>query len=325
MSAEVSFTKRAAAELSRCFNGLTSVNRSSSKKSTASTCTAASSSTATGVSASSPTSGVPSHASLDTGLGSLSEPIAAAAAAASHAGTTATAALKNKSQQQQQQSSPSEVTFLHTTSSSSNSTSSRRTLFGGQSSHAEHSSSGSGSKSRSSSAAASSGPGNVIQSSVQTLITKANTSLSPFKEAIHASSGAAAAGGGSEGQSSSRGSRSGSRAEPSTPSRRPSGPPPVAPRKTSIARRKNFLLGLAKPRSLSELSVDFPFLNLFFERYFSAKERTVLAQVTLFLSPSCAILHFIPSTSLPHSSGRFSLLFSLSLSHPSRDSIRSPA
>lgn len=128
-----------------------------------------------------------------------------------------------------------------------------------------------------------------IPNSVQTLITKANTSLSPFK---HHSLGNRQQ---QQNDSSSNGHHhhfakgckstcSSSKNEnsqcPSTPSRRP--PPPVH-RKTSIARRKNFLLSLQKPSQLEDLVRDFNFLHEFFS-YFSSKERTVLAQVCL--SPS---------------------------------------
>ena len=39
------------------------------------------------------------------------------------------------------------------------------------------------------------------------------------------------------------------------------------------------MLNLEKPHSLEELSKDFPFLNHFFAKYFTPKERTVLSQV----------------------------------------------
>lgn len=57
-------------------------------------------------------------------------------------------------------------------------------------------------------------------------------------------------------------------------------PPPPIFRKTSLARRKNFLLSLRKPLKLEDLVRDFNFLHYFFS-YFPPKERTVLAQVSL--------------------------------------------
>ncbi|XP_015785574.1 F-box/LRR-repeat protein 16 [Tetranychus urticae] len=60
-----------------------------------------------------------------------------------------------------------------------------------------------------------------------------------------------------------------------TPSKRP---PPVAPPKTSKARRRNFLLSLQKPATEFELLRDVKFLHYFF-RFFTSRDRCLLAQV----------------------------------------------
>ena len=59
-------------------------------------------------------------------------------------------------------------------------------------------------------------------------------------------------------------------------------PAPVPPRKTSLVRCKNFLIGLNKPRTIKELFTNQEFLMNLFKRYFDAKERTVLIQVCSF-------------------------------------------
>ncbi|KAI1301908.1 F-box/LRR-repeat protein 16 [Halotydeus destructor] len=89
----------------------------------------------------------------------------------------------------------------------------------------------------------------------QTLITKANTTISPLK----------ARNGHPVAQCSA--------SKPGTPSHRP----PV-PRKTSIVRRINFISRLTKPRTLKDLWMDQPFLSTFFH-FFTSKDRTVLSQV----------------------------------------------
>lgn len=212
MSAEVSFTKRAAAELSRCFNGLT-VNRNGSKKQTAAG--GASSSTA-------PSSPAPSVKEKDGGKAN-------------------------------------ETTFLLTSKASSKSQV----------------------------------PHQIIGNSSQTLITKANTTISPLK-ASHQQSLVT--------NLNAKATKTGAQG-PGTPSRRP---PPPAPRKTSLARRKNYLLGLSKPRTTKDLWKDFPFLsNLFC--FFTPKERTLLTQVSgrdIMLStplPRCAF------SFAPHASHSFIL------------------
>lgn len=301
MSAEVSFTKRAAAELSRCFNGLTSVNRSSSKKSTTSTTSTASSNSTIGGAgpsgsgsgggggaaagtSSSTTSGV--HSSLtSTSSGSLNDMVSNSLPSSSRTQEAGSGRASSKSSSSShQQSSASEVTFLLTnTTPSSSSSPSKKSFFGGQSSSSMSTTAGETGRSpirmlRSSSGAGSAG--NLIQTSVQTLITKANTTLTPLKEPLtQVVNGEVHSTRSSEGREQA-GSRVVGNRGPGTPSRRPSGPPPVAPRKTSIARRKNFLLNLAKPTSPDQLSTDFPFLNHFFSKYFTPKERTVLSQVS---------------------------------------------
>lgn len=59
-------------------------------------------------------------------------------------------------------------------------------------------------------------------------------------------------------------------------------PAPAPPRKTSLVRCKNFLIGLNKPRTIKELFTNQEFLMNLFKRYFGAKERSVLIQVCSF-------------------------------------------
>lgn len=59
-------------------------------------------------------------------------------------------------------------------------------------------------------------------------------------------------------------------------------PAPPPPRKTSLARCRNFLIGLNKPRTVKELFQSHEFLINFFTNYFNLKERSILAQVCAF-------------------------------------------
>ena len=340
MSAEVSFTKRAAAELSRCFNGLTSANRNSnnnnnntSNPSSNSSSTASSPSHSSSRSKSGPTSGSTSlnstnghHNEQDTSETSL--------------------LLPHKSHTESTRTTLGNISILNTSSRSAKSSKSD-----------SHSSPQSSSSSSSSSSSQSSSHIS-FHNSVQTLITKANTTLSPLTHHRESSSNVASAShvknstsghhhhhhqqqqqqqqqhnvtGNSSGvsgnivssflpsasasslvcnQSSLSSvttatcnslSSVGIGSSPSiiavnSPVKRSigaiarsgiaSGTPPTPPRKTSLARRKNFMLNLSKARTLEELSKDLSFLSSFF-KFFSPKERTVLAQVSfvLYFSP----------------------------------------
>lgn len=273
MSAEVSFTKRAAAELSRCFNGLT-VNRAGNSGST------------TGSVASSTNS---SKKSTTSSTGSASGPSTSSSTHSTSSTASSSSFLLNQEVIVHNNSSSSKYSKDRKDHTIESSVSETTSLLSKKSHHPSSGQSNSTTTTNKSSAITIMRDGISIPNSVQTLITKANTSLSPFK---HHSLGNRQQ---QQNDSSSNGHHhhfakgckstcSSSKNEnsqcPSTPSRRP--PPPVH-RKTSIARRKNFLLSLQKPSQLEDLVRDFNFLHEFFS-YFSSKERTVLAQVCL--SPS---------------------------------------
>lgn len=254
MSAEVSFTKRAAAELSRCFNGLT-VNR------------AGNSSTVTV-----PSSHHSSKKSTSSSTGSTSGPSTSSSIHSTSSTTSSTSFLLHQDSPSPVQSSLSK----HSSSKERKEPESETTSLLSSKKHqvcsnVQNSSQGTN---KSSSPITIMKDGISIPNSVQILITKANTTLSPFKH--HSSSNHSQVESSFNGHFA-KGCKSSSSKQPSTPRR---APPPPAPRKTSIARRKNFLLSLQKPVMLQDLARDFNFLHHFFG-YFTSKERTVLAQVSL--------------------------------------------
>ncbi|RWS11376.1 F-box/LRR-repeat protein 16-like protein, partial [Dinothrombium tinctorium] len=212
---EVSFTKRAAAELSRCFNGLT-VSRGGSSKKSSGNASSSSSSTA-------------------SAIGSISKE-------------------KEANSGSRSQSLIEETTFLLSGLKSSKNASK-------DSASEIHSNGNYCAKVNQKQPTVT--PCAPFKS--ETLITKTNTTITPFKSSSSNASNA------------KTGNGTGKQSAPGTPNRK-AGPPPRAPPKTSRARRKNFLLSLQKPKSLDELWSDRSFLNKFFF-YFTAKERCILSQV----------------------------------------------
>ncbi|RWS31614.1 hypothetical protein B4U80_04611 [Leptotrombidium deliense] len=222
MSAEVSFTKRAAAELSRCFNGLTVSRGNSSKKSPINP-----SSSSNAANASNASSAKEKEAnSAGVGGGNKSQPI-----------------LEETSLLLSGISAKVSKTIASVTSSSDSNTSVNNST-----NHCKIS------------------PKRVNVANIavkcETLISKTNTTITPFKSANCNPNANVMTGG--------------KQSVPGTPSRK--GPPPRAPPKTQRARRKNYLLSLRKPFTVDDLWMDSLFLNKFFNHY-TSKERCVLSQI----------------------------------------------
>ena len=322
MSAEVSFTKRAAAELSRCFNGLTSANRTSNS-------TSNNSNLNNGACNSNSSTSSPSHSSP-------SSPSTAGKSRSPSASTTCTnSSSSSVHNHQHEEEETSETTLLlpassskqqqqHQASLSHDSSANNRMSLGNISilntssrnnRKADHTPQSSSSSSSLSSHIS-------FHNSVQTLITKANTTLSPLTHRESTSTASPVKSNAilqqincntsnapgttitshisntthtctsvssSNKQSTCISVKSPAKRSISTIARGAiagvTSTPPTPPRKTSLARRKNFMLNLSKARTLEQLSKDTSFLSTFFN-HFSPKERTVLAQVSrLFVCP----------------------------------------